>query len=120
MVKRSIAPDSRDVARLRRGFQGQILLPEEGAYDQARQVWNAMVDRRPAIITRCASPADVAAAVGFARARDLEIGVRCGGHSVLGLSVPEAGLMIDLLAAALGSHRPRPTSRLGRGRCPAR
>jgi len=96
MVKRSIAPDSRDVARLRHRFQGQILLPEEGAYHQARQVWNAMVDRRPAIITRCASPADVAAAVGFARARDLEIGVRCGGHSVLGLSVPEAGLMIDL------------------------
>jgi FAD/FMN-containing dehydrogenase len=96
MVKESIATDSRDVARLRRGFQGQILLPEEGAYHQARQVWNAMVDRRPAIITRCASPADVAAAVGFARARDLEIGVRCGGHSVLGLSVPEAGLMIDL------------------------
>ena len=96
MVKRSIATDIRDVARLRRGFQGQILLPEEGAYHQARQVWNAMVDRRPAIIARCASPSDVAAAVGFARARDLEIGVRCGGHSVLGLSVPEAGLMIDL------------------------
>ena len=96
MVKRSIAADSRDVAPLRRQFEGQILLPEEGAYHQARQVWNAMVDRRPAIITRCASPADVAAAVGFARARDLEIGVRCGGHSVLGLSVPEAGLMIDL------------------------
>ena len=96
MAKRSIATDSRDVARLRRRFQGQILLPEEGGYHQARQVWNAMVDRRPAVIARCASPADVAAAVGFARARDLEIGVRCGGHSVLGLSVPEAGLMIDL------------------------
>ena len=96
MVKRSIAADSRDVAPLRRQFEGEVLLPEEGAYHQARQVWNAMVDRRPAIIARCASPADVAAAVGFARARDLEIGVRCGGHSVLGLSVPEAGLMIDL------------------------
>jgi FAD/FMN-containing dehydrogenase len=96
MVEQSIAADSRDVARLRRGLEGQILLPEERAYDQARQVWNAMVDRRPAIIARCASPADVAAAVGFARARNLEIGVRCGGHSVLGLSVPEAGLMIDL------------------------
>ena len=56
MVKRSIAADIRDVARLRRGFQGQILLPEAGAYHQARQVWNAMVDRRPAVIARCASP----------------------------------------------------------------
>ena len=96
MVKRSIAADIRDVAPLRRQFEGQILLPEEGGYHQARQVWNAMVDRRPAIIARCASPSDVAAAVGFARALDLETGVRCGGHSVLGLSVPEGGLMIDL------------------------
>ncbi|HEU4896801.1 MAG TPA: FAD-binding oxidoreductase [Actinomycetota bacterium] len=87
---------NRDVAPLRRGFQGQVLLPDQDGYDQARQVWNAMVDRRPAVIARCASPADVAAAVGFARARNLEIGVRCGGHSVLGISVPEGGLMVDL------------------------
>jgi FAD/FMN-containing dehydrogenase len=85
-----------DLARLRRQLQGQVLLPDEGGYHEARQVWNAMVDRRPGVVARCASGPDVAAAVRFARARELEIGVRCGGHSVLGLSVPEGGLMIDL------------------------
>jgi FAD/FMN-containing dehydrogenase len=87
---------SPDVTQLRRGFDGQVLLSDENGYDQARRVWNAMVDRRPAVIARCASPLDVAAAVRFAAERDLDIGVRCGGHSVLGLSVPEGGLMVDL------------------------
>jgi FAD/FMN-containing dehydrogenase len=97
MVKRSGAAISgAEVAGLRHRFQGQVLLPGQDGYHQARQVWNAMVDRRPAMIARCTSPADVAAAVGFARAHGLELGVRCGGHSVLGLSVPEGGLMIDL------------------------
>ena len=89
-------PDGRDVARLRGALEGRVLLPGEDAYDQARRVWNAMVDRRPAIIARCASPADVAAAVRFGREHDLELGVRCGGHSVLGISVPAGGLMVDL------------------------
>jgi FAD/FMN-containing dehydrogenase len=89
-------PDGRDVARLRGALEGPVLLPGEDAYDQARRVWNAMVDRRPAIIARCASPADVAAAVRFGREHDLELGVRCGGHSVLGISVPAGGLMVDL------------------------
>jgi FAD/FMN-containing dehydrogenase len=88
--------DSPDLAWLRRGFQGQVLLPDQDGYHQARQVWNAMVDRRPAVIARCTSPADVAGAVRFAQAQELEVGVRCGGHSVLGLSVPEGGLMLDL------------------------
>jgi FAD/FMN-containing dehydrogenase len=88
--------DRYDVATLRRGFAGQVLVPGEDAYDEARQVWNAMVDRRPAIVARCASPSDVATALRFGRGRGLEIGVRGGGHSVLGLSVPEGGLMIDL------------------------
>jgi FAD/FMN-containing dehydrogenase len=97
MVERPTAgTGSQDVMQLRRGFDGQVLLPDEDGYHQARRVWNAIVDRRPAVIARCASPSDVAAAVRFAVKRDLEIGVRCGGHSVLGLSVPEAGLMVDL------------------------
>jgi FAD/FMN-containing dehydrogenase len=96
MPNRTIAADSPDLARLRHRLGGQVLLPGEDGYQQARQAWNAMVDRRPAVIARCASPADVAAAVGFARRQELEIAVRCGGHSVLGLSVPEGGLMVDL------------------------
>ena len=55
-----------------------------------------MVDRRPRAIVRCETPDDVAEAIAYGRERDLEIGVRCGGHSVLGVSVPEDGLMIDL------------------------
>jgi FAD/FMN-containing dehydrogenase len=109
MVKRSIAAGSRDVAQLRRRFQGQVLLPDQDGYHTARQVWNAMVDRRPAVIARCASPADVAAAVRFGRALGLELGVRCGGHSVLGLSVPDGGLMVDL--TPMGSVRVDPDRR---------
>jgi FAD/FMN-containing dehydrogenase len=96
MVNRSITTDSPDLARLRRGFRRQVLLPNQPGYDTARRVWNAMVDRRPAVIARCASQADVAAGLRFGRAQGLEVGVRGGGHSVLGLSVPEGGLMLDL------------------------
>ena len=77
-----------------------MLLPGDDGYDAARSVWNAMVDRRPAMILRCTSTADVAAAVQIGRERGLEIGVRCGGHGVLGLAVPDDGLMIDLTPMA--------------------
>ena len=73
-----------------------ILRPDEVGYDQARQVWNAMVDRRPALIVRCRETRDVVEAVALARRDGLEIGIRCGGHSVVGHAVPEGGLMIDL------------------------
>ena len=77
-------------------FGGELIVPGDDAYDRNRAVWNGMVDRRPAAILRCASPEDVVAAVRFARESSLEIAVKCGGHSVLGLSVPEGGVMIDL------------------------
>ena len=74
----------------------EILRPGEVGYDQARTVWNAMVDRHPALIVRCREVSDVVGAIALARREGLEIGIRCGGHSVVGHSVPEAGLMIDL------------------------
>jgi FAD binding domain len=95
-----------------------ILTPGDPGYDQARTVWNAMIDRRPRIIARCAGAADVAAAVRTARDLGLEIGVRCGGHSVLGLAVPGDGLMIDL--TPMGGVRVDPARRravVQDGRC---
>jgi FAD/FMN-containing dehydrogenase len=79
-----------------RGFSGEIVQPGDATYETHREVWNAMVDRRPALIARCTSAEDVAAAIRHGRESGLEIAVKCGGHGVLGLSVPEGGLMIDL------------------------
>ena len=84
--------------QLLEGFSGVQLRPGDDGYDAARRVWNAMVDRHPAVIARCASGADVAAAIRFAREHGLEVGVRGGGHSVTGFAVPQDGLMLDLSA----------------------
>jgi len=77
-------------------FDGQILTPGARGYDSARSVWNGMIDHRPKLIIQCTSVGDVVTAVRTARERDLEIGVRCGGHNIAGLAVPHGGLMIDL------------------------
>ncbi|GAA4216799.1 FAD-binding oxidoreductase [Actinocatenispora rupis] len=77
-------------------LDGQLLTPRDAGYDAARTVWNAMIDRRPRMIVRAASVADVVTAVRLARDLDLELGVRCGGHNVTGCAVPDGGLMIDL------------------------
>jgi FAD/FMN-containing dehydrogenase len=91
------------------GFAGELLRPGDAAYAAHRAVWNAIVDRRPALIARCTSAADVAAAIRFARACDLEIAVKCGGHGILGLAVPEGGIQLDL--TPMGSVRVDPDQR---------
>ncbi len=78
------------------GFAGEVIGPGDPTFDQHREVWNAMVDRRPGLIARCTSAADVAAAVRHGRETGMEIAVKCGGHSMTGHSVPAGGLMIDL------------------------
>ncbi|MBS1856703.1 MAG: FAD-binding oxidoreductase [Acidobacteria bacterium] len=89
-----LQPDA--VAALRRQFRGQIIDPQDTRYEAARQVYNAMIQRRPALITQCTDAADVIAAVRFARAQELRVSVRGGGHNAAGLGVCDDGLVIDL------------------------
>jgi FAD/FMN-containing dehydrogenase len=100
--------DMTDLGTLR-GFAGEVVEPGHEAYDTHREIWNAMVERRPALIARCTSADDVAAAIRHGREAGLEIAVKCGGHGVLGLAVPEGGLMIDL--SPMGEVRVDPAQR---------
>ena len=84
------------VEKLKPELRGELLLPTDEGYDSARKVFNAMIDKRPAAIARCARAADVISAVNFARAHDLLVSVRGGGHNIAGNAVCDGGLMIDL------------------------
>ena len=84
------------IAELKGGFQGEILLPSDVAYEGARKIWNAMIDKRPAVIARCATPADVICGVHFARETGLGLAVRGGGHHIAGNALCDDGLVLDL------------------------
>jgi hypothetical protein len=90
------ALDEATVLELRASLRGPLLLPSDAGYEEARQVWNGLIDRRPALIARCAGAADVINAVNFARAFNVLVSVRGGGHNVAGNAVCDGGLMIDL------------------------
>src|SRR6516225_7253120 len=88
--------DDSDLADLRGRLRGPLLVSADPHYEDARRVWNGNVDRRPALVARCAGTADVQQAVNFARARKLLVSVRGGGHSAPGHGTNNGGLVIDL------------------------
>ncbi len=92
------------------GFRGELIQPGDERYEEARAVYNAMIDRRPALIARCADVADVISAVSFARERGLLLAVRGGGHNGAGLGTVDDGLVIDL--SPMRGVRVDPTARL--------
>jgi len=96
-------------ATLRSRMRGDVVDASDLAYDEARKVWNADIDRRPLVIARCLDEADVQAAVMFATEQGLEIAVRCGAHAMSGTSVVDDGIVIDL--GAMNQVRVDPDAR---------
>jgi FAD/FMN-containing dehydrogenase len=97
----TVATTGTDLERLadeefRSAFRGELIAPGDARYDEARKVYNAMIDRRPGLIARCVDTADVMAAVDLARRRELLVSVRGGGHNAGGLGVADGALCIDL------------------------
>lgn len=90
------AVDVAQIQQLRSQLQGRLIEPVDKGYDEARSIWNAMIDRRPAAVVQAARATDVMAAVTFARQRNLLLAVKGGGHNIAGNAVCEGGLMLDL------------------------
>jgi FAD/FMN-containing dehydrogenase len=91
---KSLGPDASQ--QLQQSIRGQVLQPDSAAYEDARKIWNGMIDRRPSAIARCVGAADVIACVKFAREHDMPFTIRGGGHNIAGLALSDGALMIDL------------------------
>lgn len=88
-------PDQKAINDFRDSLGGELILPGDGSYDEARKIWNAMIDRRPAMIIQVSGADDVQAAIKFARTNELDITIRGAGHNIAGNSISDGGLMID-------------------------
>jgi FAD/FMN-containing dehydrogenase len=104
--------DASAVEELEASLRGRVVGPADADFDEQRKVWNGSIDRRPALVARCAGVSDVAAAVRFARRTGLPLAVRSGGHSFPGLSVCDDGIVVDL--ASLKGIRVDPQARRAR------
>src|SRR5260370_24045559 len=114
------AVDKATIEAFRHGFQGQVLLPGDAGYSSARRIWNASIDKHPGLISRCSGVVDVVRAVKFARANNLLVAVKSGGHNVAGRALCDDGIVIDL-AMNCGSVDPDlRTARVQAGSAPGR
>jgi len=101
-----------DLEGLSAALRGRLVLPGEDGYDEARTIWNAMIDRRPGAVVRCAGAADVMRAVRYARDNGLMLSVRAGGHNIAGKAVSDGSLLIDL--SPMKSVHVDPAARIAR------
>ncbi|WP_329212570.1 FAD-binding oxidoreductase [Streptomyces sp. NBC_00683] len=115
MTPRSTLPDAA-LSGLRTDLTGAVHVPGDPGYDEARAVFNSMIDRRPSVVAQCDSEADVARALRFAREHGLEVAVRGGGHSVAGMALSDGGLVVDLRRMnSVGVDRETRSARVGGG-----
>jgi len=89
-------PSQEVIERLQLQLRGEVILPDDPGYDEARTIWNAMIDKRPAVIARCSGVADVMRSVEIAKEQNLLLSVRSGGHNIAGNALCDGGLAIDL------------------------
>ncbi len=87
---------TQQIDKLKSHFKGEIILPNDVAYDDARKIWNAMIDKRPSLIARCATTSDVVRGVDFARDNGILLAIRGGGHNIAGNAICDGGIVIDL------------------------
>lgn len=95
-MQQDILLEDTTIAELQMHLRGSLLRPGDAGYDAARTIWNGLIDKKPALIARCAGTADVIACVNFARTHGIDLAIRSGGHNVAGNSLCDGGLVIDL------------------------
>src|SRR5947209_20189186 len=91
-----MSASNEEFAEFAKGLHGELIRPEDARYDEARRIWNAMIDRRPAVIARCRDSEDVSRSIAFARDHGFVLAVRGGGQNVSGNAVCAEGVVMDM------------------------
>src|SRR5437763_6042954 len=111
-IAEGLTLDASALAELQRRFRGEVVGRDDLTYDEHRKVWNGSIDRRPALIGRCAGVADVIASLAFCREHGLPVAVRSGGHSFPGLAIADDGFVVGLgLMKGAPGDPPAPAAR---------